>query len=94
MGEGCYFVLKLMRNVALIDSGSWGLSGRGTTRAEDAEGTPTESHVSLSILVYEEKSGTVFLGGGGMLGSEEGGKGEEGRGAVDPFPCFYTEILL
>ena len=26
-----------------------------TTRAEDAQGTPTQSHVSPSILVYEEK---------------------------------------
>ena len=25
---------------------------RGTTRAEDAQGTPTQSHISLSILVY------------------------------------------
>ena len=25
----------------------------GTTRAEDAQGTPTQSHVSPSILVYE-----------------------------------------
>jgi len=31
-------------------------SGRGTTRAEDArEGTPTQSHSSQIILVYEEK---------------------------------------
>ena len=28
--------------------------GRGTTRAEDAQGTPTQSHVSASILAYEE----------------------------------------
>ena len=31
------------------------LSGRGTARAEDAQGTPTQSHISPSILVYEEK---------------------------------------
>ena len=31
------------------------LSGRGTTRAEDAQGTPSQSHVSPSILVYEDK---------------------------------------
>ena len=31
-------------------------SGRGTTRAEDAQGIPTQSHVSPSILVYEDKS--------------------------------------
>ena len=30
------------------------LSGRGTTRAEDAQGTPTQSHISPSILVYED----------------------------------------
>jgi len=30
------------------------LSGRGTTRAEDAQGTPTQSHISPSILEYEE----------------------------------------
>ena len=27
-------------------------AGLGTARAEDAQGTPTQSHVSLSILVY------------------------------------------
>jgi len=30
-------------------------SGRGTARAEDAQGTPTQSHISPSILVYEDK---------------------------------------
>ena len=30
-----------------------GLTGRGTTRAEDAQGTPNQSHMSPSILVYE-----------------------------------------
>ena len=29
-------------------------TGRGTTRAEDAQGTPTHSHISPSVLVYEE----------------------------------------
>jgi len=29
--------------------------GRGTKRAEDAQGTPTQSHISPSILVYEDK---------------------------------------
>jgi len=27
---------------------------RGTTRAEDAQGTPTQNHISPSILVYED----------------------------------------
>ena len=30
------------------------LSGRGTTRVEDAQGTPTQSHISPSILEYED----------------------------------------
>jgi len=36
------------------------LSGRGTTRAEDAQGTPTQIHISPSILVYEDKSIKLF----------------------------------
>jgi len=35
----------------------WDLSGRGTARAEDAQGTPTQSHISPSILVYEDIPG-------------------------------------
>ena len=31
-----------------------GIYGRGAARAEDAQGTPTQSHISPSILVYEE----------------------------------------
>ena len=38
----------LLFSMALIDP------GRGTTRAEDAQGTPTHSHISPSILVYED----------------------------------------
>ena len=40
------------RKILLIDSG---LVGRGATRAEDAQGTPTQSHISPSILVYKDK---------------------------------------
>ena len=43
----------------MIDSGLVGstdFSGRGAARAEDAQGTPTQNHVSPSILVYEEKT--------------------------------------
>ena len=36
----------------------WGdrlrLTGRGTTRADDAQETPIQSYISPSILVYEE----------------------------------------
>ena len=35
----------------VMDSGLLG----GTTRAEDAHGTPAQSHISPSILVYEDK---------------------------------------
>jgi len=33
-----------------------GFTGRGTTRAEDAKETPTQSHISPNILVYEDDS--------------------------------------
>jgi len=39
-------------SIPVIDSE---LVGRGAARAEDAQGTPTQSHISPSILVYEEK---------------------------------------
>ena len=39
----------------MIDSGSIG-SGRDAARAEVARGTPTQSHVSPSMLVCEDKS--------------------------------------
>ena len=41
--------LQTPRKSEMIDS------GRGTTRAEDAQGTPTQSHTSPSILVYEDE---------------------------------------
>ena len=31
-----------------------GLSGRGTTRPEDAQGTPTQSHISPGTLLNED----------------------------------------
>ena len=34
--------------------------GRGTTRAEDAQGQPTQSHISPSILIYEDNSTDHF----------------------------------
>ena len=41
-------------DAGLVGSTDFHSSGRGTTRAEDAQGTPTQSHISPSILVYEE----------------------------------------
>ena len=46
---------KILHSHAKIKVG-WFISGRGTTRAEDAQGTPTQSHTSPSILVYADKS--------------------------------------
>ena len=49
------FMLLARRNRVAIFVASL-LSGRGAARAEDAEGTLTQSHISPSMLVYEEKS--------------------------------------
>ena len=35
-------------------------SGRGTARAEDAQGTASQSHISRSMLVYEEKMADMY----------------------------------
>ena len=42
------------------------LSGRGAARAEDAQGTPTQSHISPSILVYEDLVVPSSLGSGSL----------------------------
>ena len=51
--------LQYAWNASIIDSGLVGSKdfypGGGTTRAEDAKRTPTQSHISPSILVYEDK---------------------------------------
>ena len=40
------------------------LSGRGAARAEDAQGTPTQSHISPSItLVYEDNKSRMTNNG-------------------------------
>ena len=41
-----------MINSGLV--GSSDLSGRGTTQAEVAQGTPSQSNISPSVLVHEE----------------------------------------
>ena len=51
-------VLKMWHLARMIDSGTiylLDISGRGAARAEDAQGTPTQSHISPGILVYEDK---------------------------------------
>jgi len=53
--------------------------GRGTARAEDAQGTPTQSHISPSILVYEDYTDaskpltSSMHGGRGVAGERAGG---------------------
>jgi hypothetical protein len=34
-------------------------SGRGTTGAEDAQGTPIQSHISPGILVYKDNTDSL-----------------------------------
>ena len=41
------------------------VAGRGAVRAEDAQGTPTQSHISPSILLYEDM---ISLLAGGRVG--------------------------
>ena len=60
----------------MIDSGLFG-SGRGTTRAEDAQGTPTQSHISPSIQVYKDD---LVERGGLWRVEREGGSGEVPQG--------------
>ena len=51
-------MIKRTLRLGAIDSGLLGStdchSGRDTTRAEDAKGTPTMSHISPSLSVYED----------------------------------------
>ena len=68
--------------------------GRGAARAEDAQGTPTQSHISPSILVYEDKkslthfkmfplrSGAVPCGDGVEDGDVEGDERDHILGAI------------
>ena len=42
-----------------IDLGLVGSTEGGTRRAEDAYGTPTQSHITASILVYEDNNSLV-----------------------------------
>ena len=44
-----------------------GVSGRGSARAEDAQGTPPQSHISPSILVYEDNSNPGQVWGAEVL---------------------------
>ena len=54
---------------------------RGTTRAEDAQGTPTQSHISPSILVYEDYWVPITVQSPGAVGARVA-RGETAR--LDP----------
>jgi len=77
------------------------VSGRGTTRAEDAQGTPTQSHISPSILVYEDKKGlrmSARVMSGGTLRSGRSHTTRRCRGATNPESYItkyatYTKIM-
>jgi len=47
----------LLNNVDRLRVGWLNGSGRGAVRAEDAQGIPTQSHISPSMLAYEEIQG-------------------------------------
>ena len=55
-------LVPLLRPVAHNAALIWQLDRRGTARAEDAQGTPTQSHISPSIPLYEESQDTPTLG--------------------------------
>ena len=57
---------------------------RGTARAEDAQGTPTQNHISPSILVYEGNTVEVVL-------KELCANGFEPVGPLGP--CFKLEPI-
>ena len=54
-------------------------SGRGTARAEDAQGTPTQSHISPSILVYEDEFIALCGWSGGRQSRRASQAGEGGE---------------
>ena len=55
--RGAFYVALLRMSIpqSLVRNVIGFLGGRGTTRAEDAQGTPTQSHISRNLLVYEEE---------------------------------------
>ena len=52
-----YAIWREICNLARHDR----LSGRGAARADDAQGTPTQSHRSPSILVYEDYTAGISV---------------------------------
>ena len=73
------------------------LTGFGAARAEYAQGTPTQSHISQSILVYEEYSGhtdTPLEGEGGDLAYIRQSRPDSGPGVqVQVIKSFKLFLL-
>ena len=61
--ERGHVAFSRLSSFVVIDSGLVGSTDfHSTTRAEDAQGAPTQSHISPSILVYEDKKAISKLG--------------------------------
>ena len=73
MGGGAARVARAVtKSCKLVTRGLLGnrlnrFSGRGTTRTEDSQGTLSQSHISPSILVYEDKYVCRFAPPGGAV---------------------------
>ena len=74
----------------VIDSGL--VSGRGTTRAEDAQGTPTQSHISPSILVYEEEKAWSLQNGATKQTATELDGGKANSLSLPPYKLASKSI--
>ena len=81
------------RNLLLIDS------GRGSARAEDAGGIPTQSHISPSILLYTkinqfEKVSLWEQGGEGYAAELEREQIGRSPPSGDITPCRMTGVTV
>ena len=76
-----------------IDSGLVRGSGREATRAEDAQGTTTQSHISPSIEVSEENP-PFFIYFSRTTSFGPGVEMEGGRGPEDATPCKTTLVIV
>ena len=65
-------------------------SGRGAAKAEDTQGTPTQSHISPSILVYEEKQAVDPSQAELQEGAVREGCFEEFKEALAACACYMT----
>ena len=75
------------------------ISGRGTTRAEGIQGTPAQSRISLSILVFEEKFPSPFIPSP-FQADRGGGSTRDGRSTTSSSqsrsggPLIYVDMYI